>query len=61
MYPFEAGVTWKKEAKKWIVLIHYNCKNKFIGLFEDEIQAAKAYDKAAKKYHKEFASLNFPE
>jgi hypothetical protein len=55
------GVSWKKQKKKWIVIISYNRKNKFIGLFEDEIQAAKAYDKAAKKYHKEFASLNFPE
>jgi hypothetical protein len=55
------GVSWQKQRKKWIVLISYNCKQKFIGLFEDEIQAAKAYDKAAKKYHGEFASLNFKE
>ena len=55
------GVSWRKQAKKWIVLISYNGKKKFIGSFEDEIQAAKAYDKAAKKYHGEFASLNFPE
>jgi len=40
--------------------IRYNCRNKFIGYFKDEIHAAKAYDRAAKKYHGEFASLNFP-
>ena len=55
------GVRWNKQIKKWAVIICFNKKSKFIGYFEDEIQAAKAYDKAAKKYHKEFASLNFPE
>ena len=54
------GVSWKKQKMKWIVNVRYNCKNKFIGYFKDEKQAAKAYDKAAKKYHGEFASLNFP-
>ena len=33
---------------------------KFLGGFEDEIKAGKAYDEAAKKYHGEFANLNFP-
>ena len=55
------GVSWRKQKKKWTVIIRYNCKNKFIGYFKDEIQAAKAYDKAAKEYHGEFASLNFKE
>jgi len=31
----------------------------FLGYFNDEIEAAKAYDQAAKKYHNDFASLNF--
>jgi len=55
------GVNWNKQRKKWFALINYNKKEKFIGAFKDEKQAAKAYDKAAKKYHGEFASLNFKE
>ena len=55
------GVRWNKQIKKWAVIICFNKKSKFIGYFEDEKQAAKAYDKAAKKYHGQFASLNFPE
>ncbi len=55
------GVNWKKEARKWIVRIGVNGKQKQVGYFKDEIQAAKAYDEAAKKYHKEFAALNFPD
>jgi len=54
------GVSWKKRTKKWNVQISHNGKSKFIGSFDNEIEAAKAYDEAAKKYHKEFAVLNFP-
>ena len=32
----------------------------FLGRFKDEIEAAKAYDKAAKKYYGQYTSLNFP-
>ena len=55
------GLSWRKQRKKWAVTICYKRKNIIVGYFEDEKQAAKAYDKAAKKYHGEFASLNFPE
>ena len=55
------GVNWNKSKKKWRARIHVDGECIFLGYFKDEIEAAKAYDKAAKKYYKEFASLNFPD
>jgi len=39
-----------------------SCNNKtyHLGYFTNELAAAKAYDKAARKYHGDFAALNFP-
>ena len=54
------GVSWHKYKKKWYAQISFNGKRKHIGYFHDEIEAGKAYDKAAKQYHKDFAVLNFP-
>ena len=34
-------------------------KRYYLGSFTDEIEAAKAYDIEAKKYHKKYAKLNF--
>ncbi len=53
------GVTWAKEVKRWRSRISVNGKRIELGYFDSEIEAAKAYDEAAKKYHKEFAVLNF--
>jgi hypothetical protein len=55
------GVSWSKEKKKWSAQIHSGGKCKFAGYFEDEVEAAKAYDSAARKYHGEFAFTNFPD
>jgi hypothetical protein len=43
----------------WRVRISANGKTRYLGCFKDEIDAAKAYDRAAKEYHGQFASLNF--
>lgn len=55
------GVTWNTRRKKWVAQIMARGEIKFFGGFEDEMEAAKAYDAAAKKYHGEFAYLNFPD
>jgi hypothetical protein len=54
------GVNFKKSIRKWICRITYQGKRIYLGEFENEIEAAKAYDEAAKKYLGEFARLNFP-
>jgi len=53
------GVSYHAGQRKWCAAIRVNGQYKYFGLFQNEIDAAKAYDHAAKKYHKEFAVLNF--
>jgi hypothetical protein len=60
------GVSWNKGHKKFQVRIeweHNGRRNrKTIGYFdrEKEVEAGRAYDCSALKYHGEFARLNFP-
>lgn len=53
------GVRWHTLRNKWSAQIKTNGKQFYLGLFTDEVDAAIAYDTAAKKYFGEFASLNF--
>lgn len=54
------GVSWHAARNKWQAHIKYN-KSKFLGRFDSEIEAAKAYDKAARELFGEYARLNFPD
>ncbi len=53
------GVSWHSRKKKWIAHIGYKRKLIHLGYYKNEIDAARAYDKAAKELFGEFACLNF--
>ena len=54
------GVNFSKPESKWRSRITYQGKRIQLGRFDSEIEAARVYDEAAKKYYGEFARLNFP-
>jgi hypothetical protein len=54
------GLEWDKTQRKWKTRIQHKGRKIYLGSFTNEIDAAKAYDRAAKLYHKDFAVLNFP-
>jgi len=52
------GVSWNRFAKKWSSYIQLNGIKIHLGYFKVEIEAAKSYNTAAKKYFGKFAFLN---
>jgi len=52
------GVHWDKNRNKYQAYIQQDGKRKHLGRFENIIDAAQAYNKAALKYYGEFARLN---
>jgi len=52
------GVSFNEKAQKWYVITNYKRKKYYMGSFSDEIEAAKAYNKFAKREYGEFARLN---
>jgi len=53
------GVGWRKDRNKWAARIMFNGQRIFLGYFNSEIKATKAYDRKARKCFGEFACLNF--
>lgn len=52
------GVSWNKNASKWIANIKINGRSKYLGYFTTEQAAAAAYDRAALIHFGEFALTN---
>jgi hypothetical protein len=53
------GVSWLKCGQAWMAYIKHHGKRSYLGLFNDEEDAARAYDVAAVRLFGEFARPNF--
>ena len=54
------GVSLGSDGMKWVAQTKYKQKQIYIGRFESEEDAARAYDKKMIELHGEFARVNFP-
>lgn len=54
------GVSWSKSSEKWMVQITVEGQKRTVGYFDDEVEAARAYDRAAQRYRGPEGRLNFP-
>lgn len=51
------GVSWNKARQKWVAQISHNKQAKQLGYFEDKNEAYKAYCRAARDLHGDFARV----
>lgn len=60
------GVSWHRARNKWSVRITTmpgagsGPRRPWVGHFDDQLEAARAYDEAAREYFGAFAHVNFP-
>lgn len=52
------GVHWHKAAKKWQAKIRSDNKEIYLGLYAEEVDAARAYDMASERLHGEYGLRN---
>ncbi len=52
------GVSWNKQKERWSSQIQKNGKSSYLGIFDDEEEAALTYNNAAQEMFGEFARLN---
>lgn len=54
------GVTWHTQSCKWRATIKVNYRQISLGLYASAIEAAHAYDEAARAHFGPYARINFP-
>lgn len=52
------GVTWNEKKQRWIARIQLDAGRKYLGSFPAEVDAARAYNKAALEFFGAFARIN---
>lgn len=52
------GVSWHKRTSRWRAVIVKDKRQRELGLFDSEADAARAYNRAAMEMHGEFARIN---
>jgi hypothetical protein len=52
------GVSWNKNSRAWTAYVVWRGARYYCGTFQDELEAARAYDVKARELHGEFARLN---
>ncbi len=55
------GVYYDRRKGKWFAAICFEGRLRYLGWFDDEVEAARAYDRGAVELFGEFARLNFPD
>jgi hypothetical protein len=53
------GVCWHTRDRKFQASIRVHGRTRYLGMFRDEVQAAQAYDMAAREHFGQFAQCNF--
>ena len=54
------GVHWSTKREKWVSMLGTDYKSVYLGSYDSELEASKAYDLKALEHFGQFAKLNHP-